>query len=301
MVERTSPPAPDAIAIASIFVGLLVLALKFAAYTVTGSLALYSDALESIVNVVTATAAVLAIRFSALPADANHPYGHYKAEYFSVVLDGVLIVIAALAIFRAAYLGMLAPRSLEAPLQGLVINATAGVINAAWCYILIREGRRRRSLALAADGRHVLSDVLTSAGVLAGLVLSLLTGWTILDPLLAFLVGLNILWSGWSLIRESVGGLMDEAVSNDLLGRIREVISKSAAGALEAHDLRTRRAGRMTFIDFHLVVPGGMPVTDAHLICDEIERALRATVVDATITIHVEPEEKAKHHGVVVI
>jgi cation diffusion facilitator family transporter len=289
------------IALASIVVGVVVLALKFVAWYVTGSVALYSDALESIVNVVTATAALVALRYSALPADANHPYGHYKAEYFSVVLDGVLIIVAALSIFREAWFGFLAPKPFDAPVEGLVINGIAGVINAAWCFVLIREGRRRHALALVADGRHLLTDVVTSAGVLVGLILSVLTGWAVLDPLLAVIVGLNILWSGWSLIRESVGGLMDEAVSADLLERIRAVISKSAAGALEAHDLRTRHAGRMTFIDFHLVVPGTMSVSEAHSICDEVEKALRAEVFDATITIHVEPEDKAKHHGVLVL
>jgi cation diffusion facilitator family transporter len=156
-------------------------------------------------------------------------------------------------------------------------------------------------MALVADGRHLLTDVITSAGVLVGVTLAWLTGWTILDPLLAALVGVNVIWSGWSLVRQSIGGLMDEAVDPEMLDRIRGVISKSGQGALEAHDLRTRQAGRVTFIDFHLVVPGSMTVSEAHSICDEIEKALRAAVTDATITIHVEPEEKAKHHGVLVL
>lgn len=299
-------PAADAltiqrIATGSVFVGLAVLALKLAAWYVTGSIALYSDALESIINVATALAALVALSYSAKPADANHPYGHYKAEYFSVVLEGVLIVIASLSILREAWMGISAPRSLDQPFEGILINGVAGVINAAWCFLLIRTGRRRRALALLADGKHLLTDVLTSAGVLVGLGLAVVTGWAILDPVLAAVVALNILWSGWSLIRESVGGLMDESVSQELLERIRSVISTSAAGALEVHDLRTRQAGRATFIDFHLVVPGTMPVSAAHEICDTIERALRAEVVDALITIHVEPEEKAKHHGVLVL
>ena len=137
--------------------------------------------------------------------------------------------------------------------------------------------------------------------IVVGLVLALLTGWAILDPILAMAVAVVILWSGWSLMRESVGGLMDAAVPPETLDRIRGVISQSAAGALEAHDLRTRHAGRVTFIDFHLVVPGAMPVSEAHAICDEVEKALREEVADAMITIHVEPEEKAKHHGVLVL
>jgi cation diffusion facilitator family transporter len=289
------------IAIGSVFAGLVVLGLKLAAYAVTGSIALYSDALESIVNVASAIAVLLALRYSAKPADANHPYGHYKAEYFSVVLEGVLIVIASLSILREAYFGITAPRSLAAPLIGLLLNGAGAAVNGAWGIFLVRIGRQRRSLVLVADGKHLLTDVATSAGVIVGLALAVVTGLAILDPLLAGLVALNILWSGWALIRQSVGGLMDEAVSDDLLQRIRAVISDSAVGAIEAHDLRTRQAGRATFIDFHLVVPGTMPVSAAHDICDTIERALRSEVPDALITIHVEPEEKAKHHGVLVL
>lgn len=300
MTDRLSGPVAW-VALASVVVGIGVLALKYLAYVLTGSVALYSDALESIVNVATAIAALVALRYSAIPADANHPYGHYKAEYFSVVLNGVLIIVAAIAIFREAWLAYQTPRLLDAPVTGLLVNLAAGVINAVWSFVLIRTGRRRRALALVADGKHLVTDVITSAGVLAGVTLAWLTGWAILDPLLAALVGLNVLWSGWSLVRQSVGGLMDEAVPADTLDRIRTVISRSGQGALEAHDLRTRQAGRATFIDFHLVVPGTMTVSEAHAICDEIEKALRAEVKDAAITIHVEPEDKAKHHGVLVL
>lgn len=288
------------IAIGSVIVGLTVLAIKFVAWYITGSVALFSDALESIINVATSTAALIAVSWSARPADANHPYGHYKAEYFSAVIEGVLIVVAAFSIFREAYFAFLAPRLIEEPL-GLAFSAGASVINAGWAALLVRQGRARRSPALVADGQHLFTDVLSSVGVVIGLGLSILTGWAILDPILAAGVAFVILWSGWHLVRESVGGLMDEAVPGDLLDKIRAVISSNAAGALEAHDLRTRHAGRMTFIDFHLVVPGSMSVTDAHAICDEIEKALKVEVPGALVTIHVEPEEKAKHHGVVVL
>jgi len=294
-------PQLQRIAMLSVAVGVAVLALKYFAYYVTGSVALYSDALESIVNVATAVAALAAIRFAAKPADANHPYGHHKAEYFSVVVEGVFIVIAALSIFREAWLAWQSPRSFDEPVLGLAVNGGASILNAAWCWLLISRGRAWRSPALVADGRHLLTDVITSAGVLVGLLLALATGITALDPIVAALVGLNILWSGWRLIRESVGGLMDEAVPEETLTRIRNVISANAEGAIEAHDVRTRHAGRVTFVDFHLVVPGSMPVTEAHDICDRIEKALRAEVADAMITIHVEPEDKAKHQGVLVL
>ena len=289
------------LAIGSIFVGTVVFVLKYAAYYITGSIALYSDALESIINVVTALAAFMAVRMSAAPPDANHPYGHHKVEYFSAVLEGVLIIVAALMILREAYYGFLSPRVLDAPGAGLALNGAAAVVNAVWSWILIREGRRLRSPALAADGRHLLTDVVTSFGVLAGLLLVPVTGLHQLDPALAALVALNILWSGWGLMKESIGGLMDEAVPEKVLVQIREIIAGNADGAIEAHDLRTRHAGRVTFIDFHLVVPGGMSVTDAHEICDRLERALKARVEDAMITIHVEPAEKAKHAGIVVL
>ena len=289
------------LAAASIGVGLLSLGLKSAAYVLTGSVALYSDALESVINVVASAVALWTIRVAAQPADADHPYGHTKAEYFSAVLEGVLIVVAALLIFNEAYRNVLTPRVIDAPVQGLVLNGIATILNAAWAYVIIRQGRKLRSHALVADGRHLVVDVVTSIAVLAGVIAVVLTGMTILDPLIATAIGLNILWSGWRLVRESLGGLMDEAAPPEMLARIRDLISTNASGALEAHDLRTRHAGRMTFIDFHLVVPGHLSVSDAHDICDAIERALKADVGDALVTIHVEPENKAKHSGIVVL
>ncbi len=289
------------LAIGSIIVGAIVLALKYTAYRITGSIALYSDALESIINVVTALAALMAVRLSAEPADKNHPYGHHKVEYFSAVLEGVLIIIAALAILREAYEGFLNPRALDAPAMGLAINGLATIVNAAWAWILIREGRRHRSPALSADGRHLMTDVMTSAVVVVGLVLVPVTGWVWLDSLLAAFVALNIIWSGWMLMKESIGGLMDEALPEAVLSRVREVIAVNAEGAIEAHDLRTRHAGRLVFVDFHLVVAGNMSVTQAHDICDRLERALKAEIGEAQVTIHVEPDNKAKHAGIVVL
>jgi cation diffusion facilitator family transporter len=288
-------------ALSSVGIGVFVFGLKFAAYWLTGSVALLSDALESIINIAGALAAYIAVRVSQRPADANHPYGHHKAEYLSAVLEGVLIVVAALAILRESYLAVLTPRPLDAPWLGLAINAAAGVVNGVWAWMLLRQGREARSPALTADGRHLVADVITSVGVLVGVGLVALTGWLILDPLLAALVALNILWSGWRLVGESMSGLMDEAADADSLQRIRSVISTEAEGAMEAHDLRTRSAGAVTFIDFHLVVPGKMTVTAAHEICDRIELALRAAIEGARVTIHVEPEEKAKHAGIVVL
>ncbi len=289
------------LAAGSIAVGLVVLALKYLAWHLTGSVALLSDAIESIVNVATAVAALIAIRFAAQPADANHPYGHHKAEYISAVIEGALIIVAALAIFREAYAAFLAPRLVEAPWLGLAVNGVATAINAIWCYVLITQGRKRKSPALVADGRHLFTDVVSSIGVFAGVSLAALSGYVLLDPILAALVGINVLWAGWRVMKESVGGLLDEAVPDDDLARIRTVIAANAGGAIEAHDLRTRHAGRMTFVDFHLVVKGSMTVTEAHDICDRLERAIKAEMQDALISIHVEPDDKAKHAGIVVL
>ena len=196
---------------------------------------------------------------------------------------------------------MFAPRVIVSPCLGLAVTGVASALNAAWSLVLIREGRRLRSQALVADGRHLLADVVTSVGVIAGIGAAAATGWTILDPALAALVALNILWSGWTVMRESVGGLMDEAAPPDLQARIRDLISSNADGAIEAHDVRTRHAGRALFVDFHLVVPGCMSVSRAHAICDEIEVALRQAVEGLVVTIPVEPEDKAKHAGIVVV
>jgi cation diffusion facilitator family transporter len=289
------------IATASIAIGLLVFLLKLWAWWMTGSVALYSDAVESIVNVVAACAALYAVKLAQKPADKEHPYGHHKAEYFSAVLEGALILAAAFAIFSAAYRGFMQPAIHIAIWQGLLVNCVAGVINGVWCWVLLREGKAQKSPALVADGRHLLTDVISSFGVVIGLAAATGTGLPWLDPLLACLVAINILWSGVRLIRESVGGLMDEAVNPKLMANIQGVIAQQGLGAIEAHDLRTRVAGSATFIEFHLVVPESMTVGDAHVICDRIEAGIRSETGDAIITIHVEPPEKAKHKGVVVI
>lgn len=289
------------LALASILVAAVVFGFKFAAYLVTGSVAFYSDALESVINIAAAFTALLALTLSAKPADPSHPYGHHKVEYFSAVFEGVLIVGAAILIVREAYFRILEPLPIDAPFTGVALTAIATAINGCWCWVLIREGRRLKSPVLVADGRHLQADVITSVGVALGIVLATLTGWLVLDPLLAGVVALSILWSGWTLIRDSVGGLMDAAAPPEEVERIRSIISDHAQGAIEAHDLRTRHAGPTTFIEFHLVVPGGMTVSEAHAICDRIEQALAAALGKTHVTIHVEPEDKAKHSGIVVL
>jgi cation diffusion facilitator family transporter len=285
----------------SIAVSIAALGLKLYAWRLTGSVALYSDALETIINVVAACGALVALRISAKPADADHPYGHQKAEYFSAVLEGMMVLGAAVAILHEVYTAWQHPQPLKAPLQGMAVNGVATVLNGVWAVFLIRSGRAWRSPAILASGKHVLTDVWTSGGVLIGFALVPLTGWLWLDPALAGLVALNIVWTGYNMVQDSVGALMDKAVDPEALANLRQIISTNADGAQEAHDLRTRTSGHVTFIEFHLVVPGRMTVEDAHNVCDRLEQALREEVGDAVITIHVEPAHKAKQHGVLVL
>lgn len=278
----------------SLVVALLVLGLKLLAWWITGSVALYSDALESIVNVVTAIAALWAIRISHMPADHDHQHGHHKAEYFAAVFEGVMIIVAALLIMSQVVQTLTNPLPLEQPWQGLAINGAAAVFNAVWAYTLIRQGRAGRSPALEADGHHLMTDVMTSGGVIVGLILAVLTGWTVLDPLLAALVAINILVQGWKIMGASLSGLMDKAVSVEEHMRIRDIISVQSKGAIEVHDLKTRIAGRATFIEFHLIVDGTMTVGESHIICDRIEESLREEIPSVRVVIHVEPDHEAK-------
>jgi cation diffusion facilitator family transporter len=287
------------IATISIGVALTVMGIKYIAFLMTGSVALFSDALESIVNVLTAVAALIAIRISSLPPDSGHPFGHHKAEYFSAILEGALIIVAALLIFREAYLAVLQPRLLTDTGAGLAVNALATAINAAWAWVLISRGRAWSSPALEGDGHHLVSDVITSIGVLIGLVLATVTGWAILDPLIAGVVALNILRIGYRLAVESMSALMDQAASPQIEARIKEAIRANAEGALQAHDIRTRTAGPQTFIEFHLVVPGEMTVEAAHEICDRLEDAIEEALENTDVVIHVEPDHKAKPRGAV--
>jgi cation diffusion facilitator family transporter len=285
----------------SLVVSIVVLSMKTGAYWLTGSVALLSDALETVINVVAALGALVALRLSALPPDANHHYGHSKAEYLSALAEGALVLVTALLIGREAWVGWLNPRAPETPFLGIGLNAGAGVINLVWALVLMRKGRLWKSPALIAGGRHIMTDVWTTAAVLIAFALVPLTGYLRLDPLVAGFVAVNILWTGYGMLRESMGALMDEVSDPEAVAALRRIISASAEGAIEAHDLRTRTAGAVTFIEFDLVVPGTMTVQDSHDICDRVEAALRTHLGNAVINIHVEPEREAKQTGVPVL
>jgi cation diffusion facilitator family transporter len=285
------------IAAISIVVAVAVLALKAVAAYLSGSVALLSDAVESIVNVITAVAALLGVRYAARPPDENHPYGHEKAEYFVALLVALLIGAAAWSIFERAVEAWEAAKPVMPPPAAYAANIVAGILNGAWCYVLISRGRALRSAALESDGWHLFADVVSSAGVLAGVFLAQSTGLYWFDPLLAGLVALNILWSGFQSLKMSVAGLMDMAPDKGTQEAIAKAIAESGAGALQAHDIRARRSAQSTFIEFHLVVSGDMTVHQAHALCDRIEAALRQDIAGARVTIHVEPENKAHAQG----
>ncbi len=281
------------IALISIAIGILVFGLKYWAYWITGSVALFSDALESTVNVATALVTFIAIRVAAIPEDENHPYGHHTAELMSATFEGALIIIAAFVILWQAYLALMTPLPLTEVREGLAINLIAGIINGIWCYYLLREGQKLHSPALVADGKHLLTDVYSSLGVIAGIALAAWFGIWWLDGALAILVAANILWSGYHVVQTSLSGLMDEALSEADQATIKSIIAEHGSGAVQAHDLRTRQAGPAKFIDFHLVVPSDMTVFDAHELCDRIEAALKIEFAHMQIHIHLEPEHKA--------
>jgi cation diffusion facilitator family transporter len=294
-------PTQIKVATGSIGIGILVLALKASAWWLTGSAALYSDALETVVNVAASIIALQALRVAGRPADRDHPFGHAKAEFLAAGLEGALIVAAAGSILQSAWHAFADPQRLHTPILGVALNLAATAINFAWAQLLLRVAARTRSPALAGDARHLLADVATSLGIAAGVALVITTGLLWLDPAVAALTAAYVLWSGLRLIRSSAGALMDEALDDTTLAQIQSVIRDHGAGAIEAHDLRTRHAGRSTFLEFHLVVPGTMSVADAHDICDRIEAAFRTDMSHMIVNIHVEPEHKAKQQGVIVV
>jgi cation diffusion facilitator family transporter len=279
----------------SIPISVAVIGLKMLAWWVTGSVALLSDGLESIVNVATAIIAYFVIRYAQRPADHDHQFGHHKAEYIAAVVEGMLIVVAAMLIINEAWQGLVSPKLPDAPVIGLGINALASIVNLVWARQLIVAGKKHRSPALEADGRHIMSDVVTSAGVFVGLILAIATGNPILDPVLAILVAVNIIWQGYRVISHSLGGLMDRALEPAEEAAVREAIATHSVGALGVHDFKARRAGTAAFIDFHLVVPSEMSVEDAHAICDRMEEAVKAIIPGATLGIHVEPDSENPH------
>jgi cation diffusion facilitator family transporter len=274
----------------SVAAAVATIALKGFAWWLTGSVGLLSDALESLVNLAAALLALSMLRLAASPPDAEHPYGFSKAEYFSAGIEGALIVIAAAGIVWTAIPRLIEPRALEMPLAGLGLTVVASAINLAVALVLIRRGREHQSITLEADGKHLMTDVWTSAGVVAGVALVYLTGWLRLDALVAIAVSVHILWTGFGLVRRSVRGLLDQASSAEHQNEVNKLFKEySRRYGVSFHAFRTREAGARRFISFHLLVPDVWTVAQAHQLSEEIESRIRSMVPNAGVFTHIEP------------
>ncbi|HEX5767854.1 MAG TPA: cation diffusion facilitator family transporter [Burkholderiales bacterium] len=274
----------------SIAAALATITLKTLAWWLTGSVGLLSDALESIVNLAAALLALTMLRLAASPPDEKHPYGFSKAEYFSAGIEGALIVLAAAGILASAIPRLIDPEPLTAPVLGLTLSAAASGINLAVGMLLIRVGKTQHSIALEADGHHLMSDVWTSAGVIVGVALVFLTGWLRLDPLVALAVAVHIVWTGLRLMRRSWKGLLDAAISSEDTGEVTKLFAEySRRYGVSFHALRTRQAGARRFISFHFLVPDEWSVAQAHRLSEEIEERIRSMVPNAAVFVHLEP------------
>jgi cation diffusion facilitator family transporter len=278
----------------SILAAVITLGLKSAAYYVTGSVGLLSDAMESVVNLLAALTAFASLWYSARPVDPSHTYGHEKIEFFSSGIEGILIFVAAAGIAWYAVRRLFMPEPLQDLDVGALIALLASFLNLAVAQVLLRVGRARRSIVLEADGRHLMTDVWTSVGVVAGVGLVWLTNLQVLDPIIALLVAGNIVWTAFDLVRRSFNGLMDHALPAAEQAAVRAAIAAQLGPEMDFHALRTREAGSHRFVDFHLLVPGALTVRQAHELTVRIEDAVRAALPGSEVTVHVEPiEERA--------
>lgn len=276
----------------SIGAALLTIVLKFFAWYLTGSVGLFSDALESCVNLVAAVIALIMLTIAEKPADEKHPYGHTKAEYFSSAIEGGMIVVAAFSIIWSAVPRIIHPQPLENVAAGLLVSVGASLINLAVALVLIKNGKKNNSITLDADGKHLLTDVYTSGGVLLGIGLVKLSGWQVLDGIVAVGVALNILWTGYKLVHRSASGLLDVSLPEADLIKIMEVLDSLKSQDIEHHSLMTRQAGQRKFVAFHLLLPGHWTIQHGHDKAEKIEKEIR-DLFEAPITVftHLEPKE----------
>ena len=278
-------------ALLSVVAAVVTIGLKTAAYVITGSIGLLSDALESLANLVAALVALYALWVAARPPDEEHTYGHTKAEYFSSGFEGLLIVAAAVGIVVAAVRRLIEPLPIQDPALGLLINALASVVNLAVARVLLRVGKRQESITLEADAQHLMADVWTSLGVIAGVTAAVATGWHRLDPIVAIAVALNVLRSGSRLLRRSVYGLLDTSLPEETLGKIKAILDAHSGAGVRYHALRTRQAGARRFISFHILVPGNWTVQRGHDLLERIEEQIREVVPNSVVDTHLEPIE----------
>lgn len=281
----------------SVAVAVATIALKTGAWWVSGSVSLLSDAMESLVNLAGALFALAMVTVAARPPDEDHPYGHHKAEYFSSGFEGVLILVAALAIIGAALQRLWDPQPLEQLGLGLALSVVSSVLNGVLAWAMLRKAREHRSMALEADARHLFTDVWTSAGVVGGLVAVGLTGWLWLDAVLAIAVALNILREGVSLVRRSADGLMDRAVEPEVLQDIERTLEGFRHAAIRFDHIVTRRAGRRRFVELHMHMPSGWSLGRAAALRTSVEQALMSVVPGLRATIQLLPMDvEAGHH-----
>jgi cation diffusion facilitator family transporter len=277
-------------AVLSIATSIATLVLKFGAFAMTGSIGLLSDALEALVNLAAGLVALGVLTIAERPADDDHAFGHEKAEYFSSGVEGVLILVAALGIVWAAVSRLLHPVSLHGLVPGLVVAAAAGLMNLVAARLMLRVAAQHDSITIEADARHLLTDVWTSAAVIAGLLLLVARpDWAVVDPLIAIAVGCNICWTGISLLRRSVDGLMDRSLPADEIDAAQMIILASLPPGAHYAELRTRKSGSRRFLEFKLRVPGAESVAEAHALCDRLEALIGRRLGNARVTIHVEP------------
>lgn len=291
MPGKSTPPNRSSLtrfAWLSIAAALTTITLKAVAWFLTGSVSLLSDALESIVNLVGALMALAMLTIAARPADEEHGFGHSKAEYFSSGVEGTLILIAAASIIVTAIPRLIAPKPLEQVGVGLAVSVGASLVNLFVARVLLRAGKQHRSITLEADARHLMTDVWTSGGVLIGVGLVALTGWTRLDPIVACLVAANIVWSGFSIVRKSVLGLMDTALPPAEVSRLEQALEPYVRDGVQYHALRTRESGARKFVSLHVLVPGLWTVMDGHHLLEKMEADIRAALPNVTVFTHLE-------------
>jgi cation diffusion facilitator family transporter len=282
----------------SIFAAVMTISLKGTAYWMTGSVGLLSDALESCVNLLAALIALVVLTIAEKPADDEHAYGHTKAEYFSSAIEGGLIIVAACSIVWSAYPRLLDPQPLENLSVGLLISLAASLINLVVAFVLLREGKKSNSITLTADGKHLMTDVWTSVGVLLAIGMVKLTGWLILDPIIAMLVALNIVWTGYRLMHQSARGLIDTAIPGEERKQIEEIFDQYRQTGIEFHSLMTRQAGQRKFVSVHILVPGEWTVQKGHDLLEVIEARVRGHFpFPVTVFTHLEPVEDPISHS----
>ena len=292
MTASVTPPlSKRRYALLSIVAAILTIGLKFGAYLLTGSVGLFSDAAESVVNLIAAMMALWMLTIAARPPDDIHTYGHSKAEYFASGFEGMLIIVAAGSIIVAAWNRLFDPQPLERIDLGLLLSLVATLINGGVALVLRQAGRRLRSITLQADAQHLLTDVWTTVGVILGIVLVYLTGWLILDPLLALLVAGHIVWIGLRLLRDTGYGLLDSALPAEDQSLINAVLSDHEDRGIVFHALRTRAAGPRRFVSMHVLVPGEWSVQRGHDLCEQIELAIVAALPECHVFTHLEPLE----------